>query len=312
MVQKHTVLHCDVAVVGAGASGVPAAVAAARSGRIVILLERESGIGGAMVAGLGFPVCGLFECDAKGSPLPVNDGLAKEFYEAVLAEDAQAVERVGRVHLLRCSVDRFCTIYRGWIGKEKRIQLITDCFKLTVREQDKRIVRLGFMDAQGDEFWVEPKVVVDCSGTAVVVQNSSAKCIDPQSPALAGFVFRVSGVAQGELLPIKVPYVLRQAVDAGTLPDYSRFTVYSSDAPGCGSCKMSLPPDTDDVLAGQVADRIFDVLRDDLPEFSAAQRTETSKSILQREGIRMKGEYLLDQEDVRAGRRFDDALACGS
>ncbi len=312
MVRERTVLHCDVVVVGAGASGVPAAVAAARSGRDVILLEQESGIGGAMVAGLGFPVCGLFECKMKQSLHLVNEGLAKEFYETVLAEDAHAVERLGRVQVLRCSAERFCAIYRGWLKNETRIQLISGCSNLTVQEQDQRIARLGFRDAHGDEFWIEAKVVIDCSGNAVVVQKSSAKCIEPENPALAGFVFRVSDVAQGDLLSIKVPYVLRQAVDAGTLPGYCRFTVYMPGAPGSGSCKMSMPADVDDALAGQVAERVFEVLRNKLPEFRAAQRTETSKSILQREGIRIKGEYLLTQEDVRQGRRFEDSVARGA
>lgn len=311
MVQEHTVLRCDVAVVGAGTSGVPAAVAAARSGRNVILLEQESGIGGAMVTGLGFPVCGLFECNTKQPARLINEGLAKEFYEAVLAEDAHAVERVGRTYVLRCSVGRFCAIYRDWLQRESRIQLITGCSGLTVQEQDQRISRLGFRDAHGDEFRVEEKVVIDCSGNAVLARNSSAKCIEPETPALAGFVFRVSGVAQDDLLSIKVPYVLRKAVDAGTLPDYCRFTVYLPGAPGSGSCKMSMPSDADDALAEQVAERIFDVLRNKLPEFRAAQRTETSKSILQREGIRIKGEYLLTQEDVRLGRKFEDSVARG-
>ena len=312
MVRERTVLHCDVAVVGAGASGVPAATAAARSGRDVILLEQESGIGGAMVSGLGFPVCGLFEYNTKQPPRLVNEGLAKEFYEAILAVDPQAVECVGCVYVLRCSIERFCAIYRGWLEKETRIQLITGCSNLTVQEQDQRISRLGFCDVHGDGFWVEPKVVIDCSGSAVVARKSSAKCIEPGNPALAGFVFRVSGVAQGDLLPVKVPYVLRLAVDAGMLPAYCRFTVYLPDVPGSGSCKMGLPTDVDDALAGQVAEKVFDVLRNKLPEFRAAQRIETSKSILQREGIRIKGEYFLTREDVRLGLRFEDSVARGA
>lgn len=312
MVRERTVLHCDVAVVGAGASGVPAAVAAARSGRGVILLEQESGIAGAMVAGLGFPICGLFDGNMKKPLHLVNEGLAKGFYEAVLAKDAQAVERMGRVRVLRCSAERFCAVYRGWLENETRIQLITGCSNLMVQEQGQRISRLGFQNAPGDGFWVEAKVVVDCSGSAVVVRKSSAKCIDPGNPALAGFVFRVSGVAQDGLLPIKVPYVLRQAVDAGTLPAYCRFTVYTQGAEGSGSCKMNMPGDIADVLAGHAAEKVFDVLRNELPEFRAAQRTETSKSMLQREGIRIKGEYLLTREDVRAGRRFEDSVARGA
>ena len=42
-------LHCDVIVVGAGPAGIPAAVAAAREGAKVILLEEDMMPGGAPV-----------------------------------------------------------------------------------------------------------------------------------------------------------------------------------------------------------------------------------------------------------------------
>ena len=46
---KYPKLKCDVAVVGAGPGGVPAAIAAARQGAKVILLEEDNMPGGAPV-----------------------------------------------------------------------------------------------------------------------------------------------------------------------------------------------------------------------------------------------------------------------
>ncbi|HVX65704.1 MAG TPA: FAD-dependent oxidoreductase, partial [Bryobacteraceae bacterium] len=50
----------DVCVVGAGAAGLAAAVAAARLGLDVLLIEHYGFCGGATVAGLSGTICGLF------------------------------------------------------------------------------------------------------------------------------------------------------------------------------------------------------------------------------------------------------------
>jgi len=313
MIRKQTILHCDVVVVGAGASGIPAAVTLARFGKNVILLEEMPTIGGTMISGLGgLPICGLFKHNAKKPFELVNNGLAKELYEAILLEDPRAVECMGREHVLWCGVKQFDAICKNWIKKESRIQLITACSNVKIEEQNQRIVRIGFQDRNAHEFWIETKGVIDCSGNGVVVRNSSAQCIEPENPALAGIVFRVSDVIQNDLLPIKVPYILRKAVEKGLLPNYCRFTVYMPREQGFGFCKISIPTEIDMVQAKKVSDHIFEILHRMLPEFLTAKKIETSKRILQREGVRMKGQYLLTREDVSQGRRFKDSIAYGA
>lgn len=62
-------LTCDVLVVGAGATGVAAAVTAAEAGLNVVLLERYGFAGGGAVAGLSGTVCGLYlASDTPGKP----------------------------------------------------------------------------------------------------------------------------------------------------------------------------------------------------------------------------------------------------
>ena len=62
----------DIAVVGAGTSGVVAALAAARAGGRVALIEATERIGGTAIHGLHRFVCGLFLADGAepGEPLP--------------------------------------------------------------------------------------------------------------------------------------------------------------------------------------------------------------------------------------------------
>jgi hypothetical protein len=74
-------LNADVLVVGGGATGLAAAVTAARHRQHVILLERYGFCGGAAVAGLSGTVCGLYRAsdDLSRKPEQLVFGFAEEF-----------------------------------------------------------------------------------------------------------------------------------------------------------------------------------------------------------------------------------------
>ena len=73
-------IECDVLVIGAGASGVAAAVTAARQGMRVVIVERYGFAGGGAVAGLSGTVCGLYLASENASrPEQVVFGFADEF-----------------------------------------------------------------------------------------------------------------------------------------------------------------------------------------------------------------------------------------
>ncbi|MET3925718.1 FAD-dependent oxidoreductase [Devosia sp. 2618] len=79
-------LKADVLIIGGGASGVAAAVTAARNGLSVILLERYGFCGGGAVAGLSGTVCGLYAAsDGDKPPEQVVFGFAAEFVDALAA-----------------------------------------------------------------------------------------------------------------------------------------------------------------------------------------------------------------------------------
>ncbi|VGO12047.1 hypothetical protein PDESU_00596 [Pontiella desulfatans] len=283
----------DVAVVGAGASGVPAAVAAAREGARVALLEKTSSVGGAMCAGLGFPVCGLFLADTE-EPQATNEGLASEFIQSASAK----VERRGRVHLFRCGARKFAETYERWIKAESSIRLYADAGDLRVGEAEGRISRLGFGDIE-----IEVGAVVDCTGCAAVVRNSSALTIVPEEPALAGFLVRLRDVEFNDMLPIKVPHTLWRAVDTERLPLAARYTVFDE-----GVLKISVGKGAS---AEWLASEILRELKAELPEFQKVEIEQTSGVALQREGIRLKGKTVLSEEDVRTGRGFANSAARG-
>jgi hypothetical protein len=124
---------------------------------------------------------------------------------------------------------------------------------------------------------------------------------------------RLRGVGPDELLQVKVPYRLRKAVSAGALPVWCNFTFFSHGAPDCGDTFLKFSPPSELTTRQTIAAarEAFAVLQKDLPAFQSAEMAETSPSVLQREGSRLKGGYVLGEEDVRAGRRFEDEAARG-
>ena len=80
-----TVQHTDVVVLGGGSAGVAAAVAAARKGLQVILIERNAYLGGKATAAEVGTVCGLYKFSKKERAEYIVRGFAKEFADKLQA-----------------------------------------------------------------------------------------------------------------------------------------------------------------------------------------------------------------------------------
>lgn len=74
---KKEMLTYDVAVIGGGPGGLPAALAAARQGMKVLLVEKNGYLGGNLAIGL--PLLGYLDKDAN----PIIKGIAQEFVDAL-------------------------------------------------------------------------------------------------------------------------------------------------------------------------------------------------------------------------------------
>ncbi len=171
-------------------------------------------------------------------------------------------------------------------------------------------------DASGlSELEIIPRTVVDCSGDAIIAQLSGAR-FDPSPPSLrqlAGFSFRVSGLRDvEETLALKVPYHLSRGVAEEAMPFHLKYTVFSAgDAPDEGYCKLSVPaaPEADrNERAREAAVLAHRYLARVLPPFRDSFISCMSSEVVDREGPRVRGEYVLTADDVIGARKFPDGV----
>lgn len=303
----------DIAVVGAGAAGVAAALAAARKGARVALIEARDRCGGLAAHGLHRFVCGLFANDGTAPGEPLNSGIAAEFCGRLAGGDirAKAVRR-GRVWLLPFGgVEALDACARDLLGRENNLRLFLGTRVDEVLVTERRILFLRL--SSGQELAV--RAVVDCTGDAAVCCMAGTPTVVPGKPLLAGYGFTVTGVDDDDAelsLAVRVPYALRRAADNGQLPRWLAFTIYEPAArPGTSVFKLAVPAGTRMDDARRDAQTVWDCLKT-WPAFRRAAVTSFLPFVLERESRRLSGEYVLTGEGISQGETFADDVARGS
>lgn len=201
--------HFDVAVVGGGIAGVSAAVAAAREGASVCLVEKQVGLGG--LATLGIVTCWLPICDGRGRQVigGIGEELLRLSVRDLKSENKEAVFRgipkcweKGGDKAERRNI-RFQTIFNpGWytLALEdwvlaEGVTLMYDTRLSDVRRNRKGITHLVLENKSG-RFAIEVGAVVDASGDADVCHMAGEETETTDSNVAAGwFYYLKNGVA---------------------------------------------------------------------------------------------------------------------
>lgn len=305
-------------MVGGGVAGVAAALTAARRGLRVLLLERERVLGGTAVLGMTGTVCGLYLNGGALPGEPLHGGLTAEIVTALCAlQPGRTVKKVGRVHVL------------SYVGKELQGLLHELCSRetcLTVRHSavpltiaaDNGTITAVTVASTGGIFTVTPAAVIDASGNgdAACLAGAGFELTPPGLLQLAGFTVKITGLTAGvDSLPLRVPFAIAKAVEAGELPSYYRYTVFTAaELDGEGFLKVNLPADMQ--VEGEEcpidADALVKMLGRTLPEFARAEIAATSGRCFPREGRRIIGDYMLTADDVLAARKFPDGAVRGA
>lgn len=309
---------CDVLVAGAGPAGLIAAIAAAKEGASVTLVERHGFVGGMLTAGevrnirvfndgAGRWVVGdtpleyLSELEAHGGAF--NNARHCECVQ----QDPEVTKYIGEQMCLRYGVR---LQYHSWIcgvGMEKGA-----------------VCGVYALGKDGVRF-IPAKVVIDATGDGDVAAFAGAAFDKDEALQPMTTTFLLGGVTSD-----RWPVVLSDASTArfkalvaeGKYPvprdDLAAFRtarqgeVYCNITRFSGDCTR-----TEDLTAAEIACReqianCVAFLRRELPEFKDAYLIHSAPQVGLRESRRIRGLYTLTEEDVVTNRDFDDTVAYNS
>lgn len=308
-------ISCELLVAGGGVAGCSAAIAAARSGIHTLLAERREYLGGTGFAGMLQHICGLY---LNGDSIPaetLNGGLTHEIVE-LLKEKAprKSVRKIGHVYVLPYAANSLREVLGSLIKAETNATLLRNSTAIGV-EVCSGNIRSVTVEALGITQGIAATMVLDCTGNGDIAAMSGAEFeLAPVTDRqLAGFSIRVGGLKNDDTaLSLKVPYYCAQAVARKILRPYMQFTTFSyGDTPDEGLIKMSFDgedtPDRDE-RAFRDSDALLAYLGQVIPAFREARIMDMPLKVLDREGRRIIGDYMLTEEDVLSARKFPDAL----
>ncbi len=320
--------HTDVLVFGAGPAGIAAAVAAAREGCSVRLVELQNVVGGVisscpgMMLGSGYP-CGV----SVG-------GFFEELVHRLFAHDPPAAER--RPCDLANFGDEVVYDYDIMIAELNEllagagVELLLNHLPADVAVADGQVRHIDVVSLLGSERFTAG-VYLDCTGSGDVAARAGVPSVtgdaggrtmgatltffmenvdwaqafaDHSDPYFARYARR--GIAQGRL-----PETLRQIYMLKGLRQgsvyFNTVTVTGVDGSNARSVNEATMKARRQVLA------LASFCRDSMPGFEHAYVSRIGPVVGVREGRRLAGLYTLTHDDVARATKFDDGIvACDS
>lgn len=310
-----TRLDADICVVGAGISGVSAALQAASLGRRVILVDGQPTLGGQAVNSLVGTFCGLY----SNGPTPhrVTYGIADEMLAALRAADG-LWPRAGRNTLIQLYDE---VALARWIDRAiaaAGIEVILGAVLRRAGIADRRVGTLQLATRYGD-VEIRAQGYVDTSGDAALAWTAGL-AVQEADAAVWGSVMlaldAVDGAALAAIDRAAIQARMRQQAARYGLRRFDgfAFAVPRRDVALINMTHITTPLDAAGMARAQFAgrdqaDRVHEFLRTEFPEAFARARVRSygQPGIRQTRGI--VGRHTLTAAEVRAGTMFDDAVA---
>lgn len=339
--------EADVVVVGGGAAGIAAALAAARVGRSVILIEHQAFLGGNMT--LPLPLLGYLDRQGK----QIIGGIAEELVAKLRVRGGADVHRPCPLHVSYTIVDAEqlksllleemmaagvkLLLYTTVVGVVKEGNNI-QCIVVESKSGREAIRGNVFVDASGDgdlavqagapyelgdgKGEMQPPTLVFTMGG---VDTDALKRFCAGHPEFfADFGYSSSHFLQNDkFIAVGMRRVIEAARKAGeSAPAIDRIIMFHTMSPGEMAINMTRPRAIDgtnnkDLTRGEMECRaqipqVIEFLRRRVPGFETARLLRTSHKMGLRETRRIMGEYVLTGADIMEARPFDDAIGQAS
>jgi hypothetical protein len=318
-------LNFDVTVVGAGAGGLAAAVAAARAGARTALLERYGFLGGQAISAHVGTVCGLF---TRGRHSTTEAGaFANEFRERLSSFSKPVPSSFAEgLAFLPYDAWAFEAVCEELV-KETGISLFSHTPALSVNKQNGSIQSLHAL------VWDEPvefssASFVDASGEGVLSSLSESALLEDDEYQAPGFVMGIANIAPaaaalGERgLSLFLLKEMLAAARSGILEEGSEgFSIIPGTVKNTSlKLKLAFPfqrrGGLNDITAIERFGRnacicAFRFLRRSIPWFADAELSFLAPQAGIRSGRRGRGRFLLSEEAVLRAEKYADGVANG-
>jgi hypothetical protein len=305
-------LTADVCVVGAGISGLSAAMEARRLGRSVVLADALPLLGGQCVNSL----IGLF-CGVYGNG-PRYHQLTHGIFDPMFADlGATGDIHYNRGHTMTVSYDE--VVLGRWVENmvdALGIKVVLGASVLTVYANEGHVHEVTFATRHG-RVRVRAAGFVDASGDAALTWEAGMPCRVPERTIWGSQQVRLENLDE-EFKPEPADLVARieeKAEEYGLI----RRDGLAFFFPGRGTAVMNMTHveapleavrSAQAQLAGRAqADRVVEFLRQEFPKAFGEAKVRSYGFPGRRQTRWIAAEHQLSLDDVRTGVRFDDAVA---
>lgn len=319
-------LEADVLVAGGGMGGTVAAIAAARAGASVLLIERLGFLGGAATAAS----VGQFVGWETAAGRRVVGGIAEEIVArlaALGASDGHTRFTMSTGHVMdrvRYDPEMLKPVLDA-MAEEAGARLLFHAAILGATREGATITEVAVL-TKGGVATVRPRVVVDASGELDLLARCGAQFLplgdgEAMQPATAMFRFGPIDFDAFEAIPKEeLAALARLGVEQGAL---ARAAMHASRVEGTHDAWFNIgrvAVDATDPLALSAAEvegrrqslAAARFLAAHVPGCAAGRIVSFAPQIGVRESRRVAGLHVLEESELRAGIAFPDRIAWGA
>ncbi len=317
-------IQTDIVVLGGGVSGMASAVAASRNGAKVCLVEKNNFLGGKATAAEVGTICGLYAYSLNPKPAFVAKGFMVEFANRLQELSASCPMSNGKgLHYLPYSIQAFKWLCQDFIQKNNIDTLFSaNCIDA---KMDQHTIQSIYVEKENQQIEICAKAFIDCSGESFLSQKLQLDLIANSTYQAAAQIFTLTGFSalSESALSMLLMKEMRKAVLSGKLSaEYEKVYVVSGSLKN-GEVKLKLgvsgevnfkESNLTELRQKAVHDiaNFLEYVRDHLSFFKHAQLHSVAPELGIRTGLRPRGKYILQADDVLHCRKFDQAIANAS
>ncbi|WP_370155882.1 FAD-dependent oxidoreductase [Ferrovibrio sp.] len=308
------IVTADIVVLGAGISGISAALEAAKLGRRVALVDAGQQLGGQSTGSMLGTLCGFYSNGPD--PYRVVYGMADDMFAHLKREDALSIRR-GRNTYIPLYQEQVLVRWIEQAVTAAGIDVLLGAVLLEVRRDGGRIAslllatRFGPVELRGTGF-------VDASGDAALTYAAGFDCREPVSPIQGTLMFTIEGFDQAGAQAVDRWTMQKRLAETGARYGLVRRDGFVFAFPGKGQATVNMthvetPLDPLGYAAAQAegraqADRVVDFLRGEYPEIFGSARVRQYGFLGIRQTRWIVGRHSLSIDEVRGGHRHADAI----